>query len=718
MPLSALAQAACPPDTLPLIPLTPDQVGVDPAKLPIELEADQIERTKDGPVIFTGRAVATQGRRTFAGDKLVYDEAKGEVDATGNVKIRTPDGDSIDTDHLRYKVETAVGEADKSSFQIADRTRRPGKDAESVAMMGRGTAGQVKFAGHELIKLTDAAYSTCVMGQDDVFIKAQSVDLDFVSGVGTARNMRVEFMSTPIFYSPVLTFPISNKRKSGFLYPTFGGVAGSGFVFGIPYYWNIAPNMDATLTPRIMTDRGIKLDGEFRYLEHNYSGIVDAAILPSDNEYGDDRGHFSLVHNHVLTNRWRGRINYQWASDGDYYDDFSQDIGLSALTHLPQEASLNYNGQLFDFGVSLLRYQTIDDTISAAAKPHDRLPRITFNGKFPYKRGGPKFGFYGEVVNFDHDIQVSGTRVDLTPSVAWPMETIYGYLTPKASIRHTSYHSLDNIAVGADDNPSRTVGVFSVDGGLFFERDTTWGGKYFVQTLEPRLFYVYANQEAQGDLPIFDTGAVQFTNFSDFFRENQFTGADRVEDANRLTVALTSRLLDGKTGVEWMRGSVGQIYYFDDRDVTFNGVPETRDSSDILFDLNARLNSSFRVGGFMQWDTRQDDVYQGRAYVTYEGEGHRAASLSYYYTRSALDQADVRVAWPLGQRWFFDSRLLYSLRDDKALEAYGGLTYDACCWAVRIGAQRRVDNSTDYRNAILLELQLTGLAKISSGFGG
>ncbi|NOZ11893.1 MAG: LPS assembly protein LptD [Gammaproteobacteria bacterium] len=709
------AEEICKPDILPMRVLPPDQAGLPASKLPIELEADQIEKTKQGPVVFTGRAVANQGLQSISADKLTYSESKDEVEAEGNVALRTAAGDAINTSFIRYKLEAGVGATKRADYHIADRSRDTG-DPKTVAMMARGTAEKIELAGFELFKLSNATYTTCAKGQDDVILSAGKVDLDFATGEGRAKNMTVRFKGVPIFYAPSMSFPISNKRKSGFLFPTFGSVADSGIVFGVPYYWNIAPNMDATITPLILTDRGLKVDGEFRYLQENYSGVVRGAYLPDDNEFGDNRGAFSLEHDQQISRRWSGAVDYQWVSDGDYFDDFTNQIGFYARTHLPQKAKLKYKGRLWDFSAGVLQYQTIDDSISAANKPHKRLPRLTLKTKIPRKRGGPKFDFSGELVNFSHDVLVSGTRLDMTPSVSYPVETVYGYFKPKVAVRHTGYYGLENIPVGGDANPSRTVGVASVDSGLFFERSTSYRGEAMVQTLEPRVFYVYANRDNQNDLPIFDTSVVAFNNFSDFFRDNQFVGADRVEDANRVTLAVTSRLLNADDGRELMEVSVGQILYLDDRKVTFNGVPQTRSTSDLLLDASANLTQALHMGGFLQWNPSDNQTEQAKFTVNYSPKANARAYASYRYTRNSTDQADLGFNWPLASRWGVSGRYIYSFSDKQALTTSAGLDYNACCWSAHVIAQRRVDNTTGYRNAIILQLQLTGLAKISSGF--
>jgi LPS-assembly protein len=708
----------CPPDLLPVRVLGPEQAGKKPAELPVELEADRVERVEGGPVVFTGRAEAVQGARSILGDKLTYSEENNEIEAEGNVVLRTPGGDRFATPFLKYNVDSGIGSARETEYRIADRARKT-KDPATVAVMARGKAEAVDIAGQDLVLLKNATYTNCVEGQDDVMLNADEVELDFASGIGKAKNLKLEFKDVPIFYAPRFSFPISDERKSGFLFPTFGGVAGSGFVFGIPYYWNIAPNYDATITPQILSQRGIKLDGEFRYLQRKSNGIVSAAWLPHDSEFegdGNNRGAFSWNHFQRFSKHWHGDIDYQWASDGDYFDDFSSDLGISAQTHLPQSANLVYKSKVWKVKTSVLRYQTIDDTISESSKPHERLPRVTFAAKIPYESDGPRYGFEGEVTNFEHSTRVAGTRVDLTPSVEYPIETIYGYVKPRVEVRHTSYHGLDNIGAGEDDNPSRTVGVFSVDSGLFFERDTSWLNRPFIQTLEPRVFYVYANRENQDELPNFDTGTVGFNNLSDFFRTNRFTGADRVEDANRVTVAVTSRMIDADNGKEWMRGSLGQIYFLDDREVTLRGGTETRSTSDILASGSAQLTDDWAVSGFYQWDPQDTRTEQAKFTVKFWDRVDRQAYVSYRYTRDSTDQVDIGAAWPLAPRWTLSGRYLYSFEDEQTLEAAAKLRYNACCWAVHIGAQRRVDNRSEYRNSILIGLELTGLAKIATGF--
>ena len=750
---AAAAVAACPLDTLDVVPVKAEDRGKDPASLPLDLEADQVEKTPDGPIVLQGNARITQGSRSVAADEIRYDQDSDEMQARGNVVLRSASGSRFESDTLEYKIGSGVGEAGQTRFELAvpakprggpKRFRRRYQEDETrfetqvpemarteqesagggdtpagpasggqVRTSGRGEADRVNFEGAGLLRLNNATFTRCARGQNDVLISAGQIRLDQIDGVGVAKNVKVKFLGVPIYYSPRMSFPISDQRKSGFLSPSFGSDQRSGSFWAIPYYWNIAPSMDATVTPRYYADRGLMLQGEFRYLGENYRGRLGGNFLPSDDVFGDDRSSFSWRHDQRFSSRLTGRVNFQDVSDTSYYNDFSKNLRVSSATHLPQRASLAYSGDRLYVSADALVYQTIDPTIAKSSQPSERLPRVRFGTRFPYKSGQLNYGIKGEVVNFQHDTRVAGTRLDLTPSVSLPLKKVYGFVKPQVSLRHTSYSGLDNVAPGADTGPSRTVGVFSIDSGLFFERETRWQGRAFTQTLEPRLFYVYAEKQEQDNLPNFDTGVLSLNNFSNLFRDNRFVGADRVEDANRVTVALTSRLVEDSTGREWARGSIGQIYYFADREV---GTDDTTDKSDFLAQGKITLNKDLRVGATWRWDPEQEVTREGRIDVDYRPGGDRRAFLAYRFLRDSREQLDLQFNWPLAPRWRVFGRSLYDIRNSNNLSTSVSVRYNACCWAVSLGAWQRVDNQGQERNAIFVQLELTGIAAVRTGF--
>jgi len=712
-PVAAQTPAICAPDTLPFTPLTPEIAAMDPAARPIDLIADQVERTEGGPIVLTGRAEVVQGHKSIAGQEIRYSEETGELNAKGDVVLRTDGGDRLETDTLQYHIETAVGQTGAARFEMSGPAQSRG---DTIAVRARGEADQIFMEGEGLMRLESAVYSTCKRGNNSVMVYADELTLDQATGVGVAKNVKVEFFDVPIFYAPRMSFPITDERKSGFLTPSFGSEENSGFVLATPYYWNIAPNRDATITPKYYADRGLMIEGEYRYLGRTYSGWMAGAFLPNDDAYEDqsdnNRGAFTFKHVQSFSDKLSGDLDVQWVSDDQYYDDFVNRLGIYATTHLPQRATLRYAGSPWFVAAEALVYQTIDEDIPKSAEPADRLPRIRFYSNFPYTPNALRYGLEGELVTFHHDTQVSGTRLDLTPHVSYPMTKIWGYITPKLSLRHTSYFGLDNNPFSDESSLSRTAGILSVDSGLYFERDTSWLDRPFTQTLEPRAFYVYATRPNQDDLPVFDTGLLDLNNFGNFFRDNRFVGADRVEDANRVTLALTSRMIETSSGREWMRGSIGQIYYFEDREV---GIPDDRKNSDIIAQGTARLSEAWYLQGTWQWDTEDDSTRQRRVDMIYQPDPYRRASVSYRYARNSTEQVDLRFWWPIAERWRVDGRFLYDIKNDESLEDFLGIEYNACCWAFRVGSQRRVDRQEGYRSAILLQLELTGLTTLHTG---
>jgi LPS-assembly protein len=713
LPAAAQVTPICAPDTLPLITVSPEVAAMDPASRPIDLIADQVERSEGGPIVLKGHAEVMQGRKSITGQEIRYTEDTGQLEASGDVVLRTDSGGRFETDRLEYHIETAIGQTGATRFEVSDPARQSGN---SVAVRARGEADRIFMEGEGLMRLDNAVYSTCKRGRDDVMVYADELTLDQATGVGVAKNIKVEFFDVPIFYAPRMSFPITDERKSGFLTPSFGSEENSGFVLATPYYWNIAPTRDATITPKYYADRGLMMEGEFRYLDPKYRGSIRGAFLPNDSAYEDeednDRGAFTFKHSQSFSQKVSGDLDIQWVSDDQYYDDFVNRLGIYATTHLPQRATVRYAGVPWFVTAEALVYQTIDEDIPASSEPPDRLPRIRFFSNFPYTPNSLRYGMEGELVTFDHETQVSGTRVDLTPYVSYPLTKIWGFVTPKLSLRHTSYFGLENNPSSEESGLSRSVGIFSVDSGLFFERETSWLKRPFTQTLEPRAYYVYATRENQDELPVFDTGLLDLNNFGNFFRDNRFVGADRVEDANRITLAVTSRMIETSSGREWMRGSIGQIYFFEDREV---GITDDRGTSDIIAEGRARLSDDWFLQGVWQWDTEDESTRQRRADIVYQPDPYRRASLSYRYSRDSTEQIDVRLGWPIAARWRVDGRFLYDIRNEESLEDFLGIEYNACCWAFRVGSQRRVDRLEGYRSAILFQLELTGLTTLNTG---
>jgi len=703
------AQAICAPDVI----SRPAPIEPGPDGPAIELEGDEVESSGEDTVTLRGAATMQRGAQAMSGDELTYYRKSGEIEGKGDLTLYSGMGDRIQASYLRMDVETRIGEADDVEYRIA-RRNDPHEDPEKAYVRARGKAAKAYLEGHDVTRLEEVTYTTCNEGDDAVVLVADEITLDQGTGRGVAKNMKINFMNVPIFYFPYLSFPINDERKSGFLFPSVGAQEGSGFVLSTPYYWNLAPNYDLTLYPRLYTERGFQLGAEFRYLTENSEGSLYGEYLPSDDKFGEDRSAFHLQHEHDFTDRVSGEVDAQHVSDNDYLNDFSNDIEISSATYLPQEAELRYSGDAWDLETQLSVFEIIDDRINPADEPYDRLPRFTAETEYDFEPYDIEFEFESEAVQFVHSELDEGWRLDGTPSVKKEFENIWGYVEPELSLRHTSYF-LDR-APGLEENPSRTLPVFSVDSGIFLERRTSWLGEGAIHTLEPRLFYTYTPKENQDDLPDFDTGPVNLNNFNNMFNRSRFYGADRVGDMNQITASLTSRMLESETGDEFMRGSIGMIFFLEDREVNL-GQDQVLDesTSDFLAEVEADIADDWRSYAFAQWDTDENEFSEAKFDLTYEPERRRFVDLEYRFSRDSTDQIRINSEWRVLPRWHVLFQNRYSFRSNENLETEVGLEYDGCCYAVRGFFQRRAESDDTYRNAIIFELELSGLANIRAG---
>lgn len=710
----AVAQV-CVPDTIALP--SPATAPAGPGgMLGVELEGDQVDYQKDELVILRGHAQAKQGKRAVFGDELRYVKKTDEIEATGNVSLYSEWGDHVTTDHLKLQVPTQIGTMDKADFQIADR-RRVSRDKSKANVFGRGSSEKARFEGEGVMRLQNAKFTTCVKGQDDVILSASEMVLDRTIGQGEAKNATLRLFGVPVFYFPWVSFPISSERKSGFLYPSFGFKDNSGFMLSVPYYFNIAPNYDATVWGRWFADRGVQAAGEFRYLTEQAEGIASAEFLPSDKVFGDDRYAASWHHEHQFSERWDGLVDAAHVSDSRYLEDFRNNLNLTSTSYIPQLAQARYIGPWWNVTGRVTAYETVDDLVLEENEPYSRLPQLLFRSTFPAGPYQLRYGLDAEAVNFDHEVLVKGARLDATPYAKLPLREPWGFVEPKVSLRLTGYN-LDNQAEGSDDSPTRTVPIFSVKSGLFFERETSIADVPFFHTLEPELFYVYVPFENQDDIPNFDTGVVNYTNFSNLFLENRFHGADRVGDNNQVTLALTSRLIDDD-GREWLRGRIGQAYFLEDREVTRK--PDTVDTTltdsttDVLGEVLARITDRWRGRAFLSYDDEDGSIRNARLDAIYHQGTRSFVDLGYYYSRDGQEQLILNGEWPLAARWHLMFSEHYSLDASQNLDTSIGVEYNACCWMARAYAQYRVESDGETRNALIFEFELPGFGRVRSG---
>lgn len=692
-PVSASSEGVCPdsPPT-PMRPRTASAAG-----LPAEISAREAHMTPDGLNEFSGNVQLRRGDVEVKADHLIYDKTTEEAQAHGNVTLRNESGDTFASPEMQMRLDSHTGHMEPVTYSIA-------------RAQGRGDAERVEFKGPTLTRLSDMRYTTCVLGQDDWYLKAGDLELDTKTDTGTARHATINFFGAPIFYWPYLSFPISGARRSGFLMPRFGYSDQHGGELAVPYYWNIAPNYDATFTPRWLGKRGVQLQNEFRYLGRHAEGKLFIEALPNDQVADDDREAGSYKHTQSLSPLWSTHVDFNRVSDDNYLDDFGNSLDVTSKTHLTQSADIGYRGKVWQFTARASDFQTIDPTIAATERPYARVPQFILNANPRSEPNNPRLQFESEWVNFQRDESVTGGRLNLHPAISWPLQNSYAFFAPKAGVQHISYRLDGN---NIDETPQITSGIYSLDSGLFFDRDTSWGDRPYIQTLEPRLFYVYVPHTDQDQFPVFDTAEPDFS-FPNLFRENRFIGGDRIGDTNQTTIALTTRIFDDSNGIERFRASIGRTYYFDDRRVNIPAGTITTDSSDIAGEVDARLVGNWHVRANVQWDEEQDQARKGNLYFQFQPARDRILNLGYRFIRDEIEESDVSTEWPVGGRWTFRARSLYSLRDDHNLDSYAGFEYNACCWALRVFARRRVSQTTEQVNSVIVQLELTGLARSGS----
>ena len=619
-------------------------------------EANEIEAVSETSMVLTGNAVALQGPRQISAERIEFDNQLYTLDAEGDVVLYSEMGDRFETPVLDLELETRLGSAGESRFWVVEREPRaktrnftvlddfgvaidtveedftellnakPDPPEGTAYVQARGEAETVFFEGHERERLENVRFTSCHEGNDDVVLDAREITLDHATGIGTGKGMKLRFFNVPIFYFPRASFPIDGERKTGFLFPSVGYEDDNGYILEVPWYWNIAPNRDATITPKYLSRRGIQVLGGFRYLSEYNEGQVLAEVLPDDDVTGDTRYAYKYDHGFAKDN-WLGRVSLNEVSDNEYLDDFSNDVELTSQTTLQQDAEIRYTERLWTSYARARGFRTIDDRIANEDKPYDLLPDLGFNLRSPFVRDRLfRYDVDTRAVNFTHTDNdlVEGTRLGIVPNIRMPFDQIYGYLTPKLALKAHAY-SLDNQVEGESSDPSVAVPVFSLDGMLFFEREfaTKKKGIEFTQTLEPRIFYVYAPEEDQDDIPIFDTTDANLDNFGNLFRDSRFFGSDRVGDDNRLSVGLTSRWLEYDTGRQKVAASIGQVFFFSDREVQLepDDLPETDSESDVVGEILAQATDSWSIGSFLRYDTGDSEIQEGRIDATFDPTG-------------------------------------------------------------------------------------------------
>ncbi len=695
-----------------IVPATPN--APPPDQRPIQADAERAESSPTQSVL-EGNASLSRGDQRLRADRITLDRATHRARTEGQFTYGDP------RQALRGQQAEVDLNAETGWFEDVDYFL-PERNAQ-------GRAGSVRVdQGRGKTRLEDATYSTCRRGREMWELRAHEINLNEATGRGTARNLVLAFRDTPVFYFPWLSFPITDERQSGFLFPRQGYTSETGFDLTVPYYWNIAPNYDMTITPRLMTGRGVLLGAEFRYLNPNRQGKIDVEYIPDDRRYGGARGSFNLTDRAAPLPDFYTDLRYEYVSDDRYIWDLSNNLNFLTPNYLERHLDARYFGDGWQALARVQSFQILNTSLfSLTGNPYQRLPQLRFAGAWPPGAGGLSYQLHGEMVNFQQSDAVTGLRLDLWPTVGWTLERPWGYVKPQAGFRYTGYQ-LDHTAPDASDAPARSTPVASLDSGLVFERplQIDWlGVSSGTQTLEPRLFYLYVPYRDQDDIPLFDSSQMD-RDYDWLFRRNRFTGADRMGDANQLTAALTTRLIDGPSGRERLRASIGQIQYFEDRRVTLepDAPPETWDTSGLITQGLLNLSSRWAVQGAVQLEPASSTIQRTAFDLRYYANFRQLVNVSYLLDRYQPDlslgdqihSVDVSLLWPLAAQWRVLARWNQALNVDRNLETLAGLEYEDCCWAVRTVARqyRNTPQETDAQTAFYVELELKGLSRVGN----
>jgi LPS-assembly protein len=680
--------------------------------LPVTVDADRLEGVPGKETTAQGNATLRRGTLSIRADSLKFREQNEDVEARGNVRLER-EGDILTGPALRYRVRDATGVFEKPDFSFAPRLKlgeRP--------VTARGQAESIELLGENQFRIKDGSFTYCKPGDDGWLIRADELDLDFTREVGTARGGSLHFKGVPIIAAPSIGFSLNNERKSGFLPPSVGTTGKSGPDLAVPYYLNLAPNYDLTLTPRYMEKRGLQIAEQFRYLQTNYRGEFKAEALPRDRAADRSRSALTLIHSYNRDGALVGGLNLNKVSDDNYFRDLATQINITSQATLPREGFLTYNGNWWNTGsysatTRVQRFQVLQDPDKPIVAPYGRTPQLTLS-TLRQDIGGFDFGSAAEFVDFSHPSLIVGKRSTIYPSLKLPFITPGAYLTPKLGVHHTHY-SLGRNIPGTPDTISRTLSIFSLDSGLIFERESPAQEQSTTQTLEPRLYYVRVPFRDQNQIPLFDTAIADF-NYAQIFSENSFSGGDRINDADQLTVALTSRVLRSSSGQEMLRATIGQRYYFKDQQVTLNPTdpPRTYRSSDWLAALSGRVAQHWTAEAATQYNQRDKRSERLTVAARYQPAPLRTLNLSYRFLRDQIRQVDLSGQWPLIGRWYGVGRFNYSLRDSRIIESIGGFEYAADCWMSRIVVQRFALTGSASTTSVFVQLELNGFSQLGS----
>jgi LPS-assembly protein len=714
--------------------LREDIPGTVRPQLPTFVSGERVTGQTDLQTTVEGAAELRRGDTVIRADRLDYRQPSDTARATGNVHINKA-GNIFEGPYLQLQLDSFTGFFNEPRYRF-------------LRNEAYGQADRVDFADENHATIRNATYTTCKRNpgpswMPEWILKAASLTLDTEEDVGYAKGAELDFYGVPILPIPSMSFPLSDKRKSGVLPPTIGLDNVSGLEVTVPYYWNIAPNRDATLYPTLMSRRGVDLGGEFRYLERDYNGVIRGDYMPDDKLRDRDRWGFTVHHEGAL--RFDGlppvglSLNLNRVSDDDYWRDFSHSGASLTQRLLANDAVMSWGYGNFTLQARMLKWQTLQDPRAPITPPYDRAPQ--FIGRYSRSElpGGLEVAVEADHTRFLSEPAITGqpnaSRSYMLAQVSRPWQAPGWFVIPKAQINTTHYEfdtGLTTLGHFGQTSAERTVPTFSLDSGLVFERDAQFFGRKLRQTLEPRAFYVYTPFRDQNFLPNYDSARNDF-NFATIYTENEFGGNDRIADNNLLTLGVNSRLLDPDTGAELARFGVAQRLRFKDQKVVLPGeTPVPERFSDMLFGATLSWSPAWNFTGTVQYNPKTSRSQRSTIGGSWHPSNYHVISAAYRLQRGESEQVDVGWQWPLNDlwgdrganlgpgrgegpgRWYSVGRLNFSLRDRRLVDSVVGLEYDGGCWIGRVVLERLQSSVSSANMRVLFQLEFVGFSKLGS----
>ena len=726
--------------------------GNSNASAPVFVKADKVTGEFNDHTELEGAVEVRHEGVVLRGDRVLYQFETDALAVRGKVRM-VEKGAAFEGPSLDFKLEAHTGEMPNASYTYA-------------AKEGRGQSRLIEFLGDDNIRMHEATYTTCKADEPAWWIRAETIDINQDEQNAVAHGSTLYFQGVPVFASPYFNVPLGDQRRSGVLTPGFYQNSRLGQEFIVPWYLNIAPNRDYTLTPDVMPRRGVLLGNEFRFEEPVVRGQLNYDVMPNDRTTGTARDHIRLETEYAQTfgrpplggpantgsdvnlaslGGLTFKLDYNRVSDDNYLTDFSRNIVSASPEVLNQEADLRYAETYWNATLRLAKSQTLISLLAATDPgPYERAPELMFNSLrsdwhgFDLAATFDATRFQHPAINplFVSPVQQStlytpkwfsqdGSRFIVNPSVSYPVLYPGWFITPKVQWNFTQY-ALDPNFNSGSRSAARSLPLASLDAGLVFERPARWLDAEVRQTLEPRLYYAYVPFRDQSRLPNFDSADADF-NFAQLFTENSFTGGDRIAQANQVTTALVSRVIDDDSGAERLRLALGQRYYFGSQLVTLpSEVPRTNLSSDVLFVANASMGHKWSIDLGLDYSTVSSQLALATLGLRWQPRAASVINFSYRYESTSvagnfIDQFSASGQWPLNKRWYGVGALDYSIADHGWVQSVAGFEYKADCWVGRFVLSRyaiALPNSAaftnNYTTTWFFQIELNGLTSVGN----